>query len=131
MSKVETTARRVWSRLPPRVVTSRAADSARGLVRPWLRSQPVPTPRVVRTLHELDEMLERVDLAATISDDELRASFAMFRMEVDRSMPTDPFSEDYRGAVMDLYEWLHGSPYALHHEHIDFEFARFVDVPFP
>jgi 2-polyprenyl-3-methyl-5-hydroxy-6-metoxy-1,4-benzoquinol methylase len=131
MLKVESTARRMWRRLPRREVSSRAADSARGLVRPWLREEPARNQTVVRTLDELDDMLERVDEAATVSDDELRASFATFRMEIDRGMPSDPFSEEYRLAVMEIYAWLHGSPYDLNHEHIDFEFSRFVDAPFP
>jgi ubiquinone/menaquinone biosynthesis C-methylase UbiE len=131
MSKVEATARRAWKLLPPRLATSRAANSARGLVRPWLRGEPPPTQKIVRTLDELDEMLDYLDEAAGVSDDALRAGFTMFRMELDQTMPGDPFSDEYRLAVMELYEWLHGSPYELTNEHVDFEFARFVDAPFP
>ena len=131
MSKGEAAARRAWDRLPPRLRTSRAADSARGLIRPWLRAGPPAPQRVVRNLDDLDEMLERLDQAAKISDDELRAGFAMFRMELDRTMPDDPFSEEYRQAVMDLYAWLHGSPYELSHERVEFELERFIDTPFP
>jgi ubiquinone/menaquinone biosynthesis C-methylase UbiE len=82
-------------------------------------------------LHELDEALEYLDEAAKISDHELRVGFTMFRMELECTMPDDPFSEEYRLVVMSLYEWLHGSPYEPSHEHVAFEFARFVDVPFP
>jgi protein-L-isoaspartate O-methyltransferase len=86
---------------------------------------------VLHTLEELDEMLGHLDEAATISDEALRAGFTTFRMELDRTMPGDPFSEEYRSAVMDVYAWLHGSPYELSHEHVPFELARFVDTPFP
>jgi ubiquinone/menaquinone biosynthesis C-methylase UbiE len=96
-----------------------------------MRGAPPPPRRVVRTLDELDEMLALVDRAARVSDDELRRSFDLFRMELDRPMPADPHSEDYRLAVMDLYEWLHGSPYQLTNERTEFELERFIDVPFP
>jgi ubiquinone/menaquinone biosynthesis C-methylase UbiE len=85
----------------------------------------------VRTLDELDGMLDYLDEAAKISDEALRAGFTTFSMELDQTMPPDPFSEEYRLRVMDLYEWLHGSPYALSNEHVLFEFERFVDAPFP
>jgi hypothetical protein len=38
-------------------------------------------------------MLEQVDKAAEVSDDDLRRSFTTFRMELDRGMPADPHSE--------------------------------------
>src|SRR5580704_4835406 len=131
MSRLERTARRAWNVLPPRLTSSRAADSARGLVRPWLRGTPPAPPRVVHTLDELDEMLEYLDERASVSDDELRRGFQSFRMELTPTMPADPYSEGYRLAVMELYEWLHGSPYELKNENSDFEFERFVNVPFP
>jgi 2-polyprenyl-3-methyl-5-hydroxy-6-metoxy-1,4-benzoquinol methylase len=131
MPRLETTARRAWNLLPPRVTSSRAADSAKGLVRPWLRGTPPPPQRVVHTLDELDEMLEYLDERASVSDDALRRGFQSFRMELTPTMPADPYSEGYRLAVMELYEWLHGSPYELKNENSDFEFERFVNVPFP
>ncbi len=76
-------------------------------------------------------MLAAIDEAAKVSDDQLRFGFSSFRMEVDVDMPTDPYSPAYRAAVMELYEWLHGSPYQLVNEHTEFEFDRFVDTPFP
>jgi SAM-dependent methyltransferase len=76
-------------------------------------------------------MLDHVDEAAEVSDDHLRRAFTTFRMELDPPMPADPHSEAYRRAVMDLYAWLHGSPYELSNESAVFEFGRFVDVPFP
>ncbi len=131
MSRVEARARQAWSRLPRRLTVSRPADSVKGLVRPWLPHEPQLSPRVIHTLDELDEMLELVDQAAEVSDDDLRRSFTTFRMELDLDMPADPHSEGYRTAVMDLYAWLHGSPYELSNESTDFELGRFVDVPFP
>jgi protein-L-isoaspartate O-methyltransferase len=131
MLKVEARARRAWDLLPPRLASSRAADSARGLLRPWLHRQPPPVQTIVHTLDELDGMLDHLDEAAKISDDALRAGFTTFRMELDQTMPDDPFSEEYRLRVMELYEWLHGSPYELRNEHVLFEFDRFVDAPFP
>jgi 2-polyprenyl-3-methyl-5-hydroxy-6-metoxy-1,4-benzoquinol methylase len=85
----------------------------------------------VRTLEELDEMLRLVDEAGRVSDDELRRAFNTFRMELDVNLPPDPHSEEYRLAVVDLYEWLHGSRYEVGNERTDFELERFVDVPFP
>jgi 2-polyprenyl-3-methyl-5-hydroxy-6-metoxy-1,4-benzoquinol methylase len=76
-------------------------------------------------------MLHEVDEAAKVSDDELRRGFNTFRMELDRKMPADPHSERYRQAVMEQYAWLHGAPYETGHEHTEFEFERFVNVPFP
>jgi 2-polyprenyl-3-methyl-5-hydroxy-6-metoxy-1,4-benzoquinol methylase len=96
-----------------------------------MRGAPPPPQRVLHTLEELDEMLEYLDERATVSDDELRRGFQSFRMELTPAMPVDPFSEGYRLAVMELYAWLHGSPYELKNERSDFEFERFVNVPFP
>jgi len=131
MSKLEATARQAWSRLPRRLAISRSAKSIKGLIHPWLRREPLRPKRTVRTLDELDEVLGYVDEAARVSDDELRRVFNTFRMELDLPMPSDPHSEEYRLAVMGVYEWLHGSPYELSNEKAQFEFARFVDVPFP
>jgi SAM-dependent methyltransferase len=131
MSKVESTVRRAWDRLPSRLTDSRAAASAKGLIRPWLPGAPPQAQTVVRTLGQLDEMLDYVDQCGRVSDDALRRAFTTFRMELDLAMPADPFSEKYRLRVMELYQWLHGSPYELKNEDAAFEFERFVDVPFP
>lgn len=124
-------ARRALDALPPKWATSRVVESAKGVIRPWRRGDTMPTQRVVRTIAELDEMLAAIDEAAQVSDDQLRLGFSSFRMELDMPMPSDPYSDEYRIAVMELYEWLHGSPYQLINEHTDFEFDRFVDTPFP
>jgi SAM-dependent methyltransferase len=87
--------------------------------------------RVVRTLAELDEMLEMLDEAAAISDDELRRGFARFRMDLELDMPSDPYSAEYRKAVFDLYEWLHGKPYHVDNEQSSFDVESAADSPFP
>jgi len=76
-------------------------------------------------------MLERLESAASVSDDELRRGFTSFCMELDTQMPPDPFSEEYRRSVLDLYEWLHGQPYATNHEHMVFDLEGHTQVPFP
>jgi len=122
---------RAWNTLPSQWTTSRIADSAKGIVRPWLHTESPVHLRVIHTIEELDEQLVSIEKAAQISDDELRSSFDTFRMEITSDMPSDPFSDEYRIAVMKLYEWLHGSPYQLNNEQTDFEFSRFVRTPFP
>ncbi len=87
--------------------------------------------RVVRTLEELDEMLVVLDEAAAVSDDELRRGFTRFRMELDLQLPADPYSDEYRRQVFELYEWLHGRPYAPANEVTPFDVQAAADSPFP
>jgi 2-polyprenyl-3-methyl-5-hydroxy-6-metoxy-1,4-benzoquinol methylase len=130
MSQFEMGARQLWSRLPEPVVNSqiltRSIRRAAGVVRRGNTSF-----RIVRTLEEVDEILDEIDRAAAISDDELHRCFRSFRMEVDRTFPSDPFSDDYRRAVLDLYEGLHGKPYTEMNEHVPFDVLDAVDNPFP
>lgn len=112
--------------MPEPVASSRVAVRARRSA-----SSLLHRPRVLRTLAELDEMLERLDRAGAVSDDELRLGFTTFRMEVDVQMPLDPYSPEYRQAVFDLYEWLHGGPYTPKNELIPFDLERLSDSPFP
>jgi 2-polyprenyl-3-methyl-5-hydroxy-6-metoxy-1,4-benzoquinol methylase len=98
------------------------------------RRRKLPAPadqRVVRTLPELDEVLHELDFAALESDDAFRRGFQTFRMEVDQQMPDDPFSDEYRQAVLDQYAWLHGTPYSVANEDLDFDTDAAVDTPFP
>ncbi len=88
-------------------------------------------PVVVRTLDQLDQMLTMLDEAQAISDDELRRGFTKFRMQLDLKMPADPYSEEYRRAVFELYEWLHGRPYDAKNESTPFDVESAADVPFP
>jgi 2-polyprenyl-3-methyl-5-hydroxy-6-metoxy-1,4-benzoquinol methylase len=131
MSKVSAAGRYAWSLLPEDVVSSAAAlrlqremDRLRG--RP-----PRPIQEVIHTLDELDEMLAQVDVAAARSDDAVRHIFRTFRMDIDYRLPDDPYSERYREAVLEMYEWLHGTPYTVANEETPFDSAAAVDAPFP
>lgn len=129
MPRMRETARRAWDLLPDAAVNSKVAVRAKRAALSHLRGGSAP--RVVHTLAELDERLEFLDRAAAVSDDELRRGFTTFRMEIDLQMPDDPYSEEYHRAVFDLYEWLHGKPYAPSNEFTSFDVARYTDVPFP
>jgi 2-polyprenyl-3-methyl-5-hydroxy-6-metoxy-1,4-benzoquinol methylase len=118
----------VWDRLPGPVQSSRVAVRAREIANGRFAAEP---PMVVRTLAELDERLEFLARAAAVSDDELRRGFSTFRMDIDLHMPDDPYSEEYRERVFDLYEWLHGKPYGPDNEIMAFDVATSADVPFP
>lgn len=131
MLRVEAVARRVWSTVPPGVATSRVARRARHTVLTLLHGEPPPTQRIITTLDELDGMMKQLDAAGLVSDDELRRGFTTFRMELDVTMPPDPFSAEYHQAVMDQYAWLHGAPYELVNEHTPFDVQRAIDTPFP
>lgn len=130
MPDADALARRLWAALPQRIAVSRWALGARaGAQRAVHRATQRPT--VVHTLDELDAMLAMLDRAAAVSDDELRRGFGAFRMSLDRPMPADPFAEDYRRAVLQTYEWLHGGPYSPANEHTLFDAERALGVPFP
>ena len=86
---------------------------------------------MVRTLDELDEMLRMLDEAGRISDDELRRGFTKFRMDLQLDLPPDPYSPEYRARIFELYEWLHGTPYAPANEVSEFDVVAAADRPFP
>jgi SAM-dependent methyltransferase len=123
------TAHRAWNLVPESVANSRVATRARLAARERLPG--ASRLRIVRTLTELDECLALLERAAEVSDDELRRGFATFRMELDLDLPDDPFSDEYRQSVFNLYEWLHGAPYTPRNEFTLFELERYTDVPFP
>ena len=85
----------------------------------------------MRTLDELDEMLRMLDEAGRVSDDELRRGFTKFRMDLQLDLPPDPYSPEYRARIFELYEWLHGTPYAPTNEVSEFDVAVAADRPFP
>ena len=87
--------------------------------------------QVLSTLDELDAMLVRLDAAAAISDDELRRTFATFRMDFPIALPDDPDSPAWRDAQMRLYQWLHGKPYATSNEVSAFDVEAAARTPFP
>ncbi len=80
--------------------------------------------------------LERLDrflalLATATDDDALRVCFETYRAEYDLEVPEDPFSSAYRQAQFDLYERLHGKPYATSHEHSPMDIKAAAKQPFP
>ena len=123
--------RQVWRALPGGITQSGPALSVRRAAVTALTGYPPEEPKVIRTLGELDETIHRLEEAARISDDELRRGFKSFRMEIGLSMPPDPFSTAYRQAVLDLYEWLHGSPYSPTNEITPLDSASALERPFP
>ena len=87
--------------------------------------------RIIRTREQLDEVIAELEAAVRVSDDELRRGFRSFRMELDWPMPADPFAPAYRQAVLEFYEWLHGSPYAPANETTPFDGPSARIRPFP
>jgi SAM-dependent methyltransferase len=87
--------------------------------------------QTVTTLEELDAKLDECAAAGRISDDELRRVFATFRMDISRSVPSDPFSPEYRDYVMDLYRHIAGRPYDVRNEAVPFNVAEADRRPFP
>jgi SAM-dependent methyltransferase len=90
-----------------------------------------PGVRVLTTLDELDDQLRELDRLAAISDDELRRGFTEFEMRIDLELPDDPYSDEYRTAMLGFYEWLHGAPYDPSHEVTSFDVEEAADKPFP
>jgi len=90
-----------------------------------------PGVTVVRTLEEADAMLRHFDEAFAVSDEEARRAFRAYHMATDLKLPDDPFSEEYRDAVLRWYEWLHGRPYAPTNEVTVFDLEQALRVPFP
>jgi ubiquinone/menaquinone biosynthesis C-methylase UbiE len=129
MSKLSEAARYAWNSLPEEIVGSRSVSRLRRDINGRL-GRPA-NERVIHTLDELDEILEELTVAASVSDDQLRQGFRSFRMEIDFPQPDDPYSDEYRVSVLQLYEWLHGSPYSLANEETGFDLASAVDAPFP
>src|SRR3954451_12501532 len=136
--------------MPSSVRTSRLVQAGRAGVATFrdlgrtAAPPPVPAPAapdgsgappgpatVVRTLPELDDMLRVFDAAMAVSDDELRAAFGRYRMELEPEMPPDPYSDAYRAKVFELYEWLHGKAYDPSNEVTPFDVETAADVPFP
>jgi SAM-dependent methyltransferase len=136
--------RPIWTLLPLKVRKSRMASGLKNLamhVIERLSHQSILSLetgsvrqagyRVISTLAELDQMLKMLDAAAARSDEELRRGFASFRMDLPMDITADPDSDAYRAQQMELYEWLHGKPYAVSNEVSNFDIAAAADVPFP
>lgn len=86
---------------------------------------------VVRTVEEADAMLRHFDEAFATSDDAAREAFRQYQMVLDEDLPDDPFSPEYRQRILDLYEWLHGRPYAPSNEVTELDIEDALRTPFP
>ena len=141
----EALARRLWHLLPSRIRTSRIM---RGLRRPLARldrfggatpnalsaaphAVATPGPRVITDLGELDDMMERLDAAARISDDELRRLFPTFAFELELRLPDDPYAEAYRERVFELFELVRGERYDPSNERTPIDLDACAAAPFP
>lgn len=87
--------------------------------------------QIIRTMDELDQVLERLDAAQKVSDDELRKLFPTFRMEFDPGVPPDPYSEPYRAAQFELYRRISGKEYSVKNEVSAFNLDHAASRPFP
>ncbi len=100
--------------------------------------QDVPGPyqipqgvKVVRTVEEADAMLAHFDEAFATSDDAAREAFRQYHMVLDADLPDDPFSPEYRQRILDLYEWMHGKPYAPTNEVTELDIDSALRTPVP
>jgi 2-polyprenyl-3-methyl-5-hydroxy-6-metoxy-1,4-benzoquinol methylase len=86
--------------------------------------------RVLRSVAELDAMIEACNRAEAESDDAMRALFGTFRMDPPR-VAADPFSAEYRDAQLRLYQDIAGKPYSTANEVTAFDVAQALRAPFP
>lgn len=88
-------------------------------------------PVRLSTLSELDDAINQAD--GSKSDDELRALLGSIYYDHQRVMPSDPFSAEYKAAVMQDYLDISGrvSYDAALNEKSDFDFEHIKDQPFP
>jgi SAM-dependent methyltransferase len=87
--------------------------------------------RVVTSLSELDQIMQELDDAAAISDDELRRVFTTFKMEFPFDLPDDPYSKEYADRQFELYRYLRGESYHPSNEVTEFDPLTMADKPFP
>lgn len=117
-------ARALWRLLPTRVRGFAPLAGFRSL----LLSGKL---QVISTLDELDRKLGELDVAAAVSDDELRRCFATFSMDYPIGLPKEPSSAEYRDWQFELYRWIHGGPYSSTNEASSFDVANAAAQPFP
>lgn len=98
---------------------------------PEPEAQVPPGVTIVRTIDEADAMLREIDEAFAISDEAARAAFRRYHMVLDLPLPDDPFGAEYRAAVLQSYEWLHGRPYEPTNEVTALDVDEALRVPFP
>ncbi|MBV9388347.1 MAG: class I SAM-dependent methyltransferase [Chroococcidiopsidaceae cyanobacterium CP_BM_ER_R8_30] len=89
--------------------------------------------RYISTLEALDREIAAADEQAKISDDQLRQALSEFCYAVDSSsLPSDPYSQEYYDTQMKLYLDISGKKqYAVENEHVDFDFERLKNNPYP
>ncbi len=131
-------ARSVWQVLPYPVRRSRLIRGLKARILSNHNVQLVGAPvssgsnfRYVSSLSELDEILQELDAAAAISDDELRRVFTTFAMKFPLDLPKDPYSKDYADRQFELYKYLHGESYDTSNEVSVFDVQAAADRPFP
>ena len=76
-------------------------------------------------------MMEVLEEASRSSDDELRRLFPTFVMELDHQLPEDPYTEEYRERVFELFELIRGGPYDASNERTPIDLESCVTSPFP
>lgn len=76
-------------------------------------------------------MLAEIDRAFAVSTDEGKRAFQRYHMDLDLDVPDDPFSDEYRDAVLRWYEWLHGKAYEPTNEVTAFDVDAALRRPFP
>jgi 2-polyprenyl-3-methyl-5-hydroxy-6-metoxy-1,4-benzoquinol methylase len=86
---------------------------------------------IVRSLAELDHMIEKCTEAERQSDDAMRRVFDTFSMATPSDMPADPFSDEYRIRQMKLYSDISGKSYDTSNEVTKFNIDSAVRSPFP
>lgn len=86
---------------------------------------------IVRSLFELDQMIEKCNDAERQSDDAMRRVFGTFCMSTPIDMPADPFADEYRMQQMKLYSDLSGKSYDISNEVTKFPIDAAVRSPFP
>jgi 2-polyprenyl-3-methyl-5-hydroxy-6-metoxy-1,4-benzoquinol methylase len=98
---------------------------------PGSSDEAMPGLRLIRSVEELDEMMDRLDQAARLSDDELRRLFPTFAMQLELELPDDPYSEAYRERVFELFQLVRGEAYDPSNERTTFDLEASVAAPFP
>jgi len=87
--------------------------------------------QVIRTMAELDQMLNELDAAQKVSDDELRKLFSTFFMEFNNKVSNDPYSDEYARDQFELYHRISGRTYSLENEKSIFDLDSATVSPFP
>lgn len=87
--------------------------------------------QVISNIAALDAKLAECDAAGRISDTALREVFKTFRMDFAKTVPSDPFSVEYRDFQMNLYKAISSRTYHPHNEVTKFDLDVAERKPFP